>query len=205
MTPVRHWLLLALVLLVAIAGLAALVPQATAPVDVPLLAEAGRLRDTLLWPLLDATNLVGHPLPWDAAVATVAVILAVQLRRAMPLLLPAWLLVGESAAVLVKLFENRLRPPGVTIEDLVTVASFPSGHVTRVAVTVGVALLLAWPALQRRRLAAAAGLAAVTLMGTARIASGQHWPSDVVGAVLLGGAIVAVLGAVLAAARPRPA
>lgn len=196
-TPTRGWLLLAMVLLVAFAGLAVLVPGATVPVDASLLTEAARLRDTALWPLLNAITLVGYPLPWDAAVVAITIVLAVRLQRALPLLLPAWLVVGEAAAVLAKLLEDRPRPPGVTIEDLVTEASFPSGHVTRVAVTAGVALVLAWPALRpgQRTRAAAAGAAAVALMAVARVASGQHWPSDVVGAILLGGAVVAAFGA----------
>lgn len=206
-----RWLLIAVVLLGALAALGAVVSDRLPPLDSILLSEFRRLQETALWPLLQGVNLVGYPAVWDTLVFTGAAFLAFRWRNPGPLLVPAWLFVGELAAVLVKLGVDRLRPPGVVIEDLVTVASFPSGHVTRTAVTVGVALVLAWPALRHRAAAAAAAAATALLMGVSRMAAGEHWPTDVLGALLLSGAIVSIAAATvgatmhaLRARRPSP-
>lgn len=202
-----RWLLVAVVLLGAVAGLATFVSDRLPPFNSPVLAEFRRLQETPLWPLLRGVNLVGYPAVWDTVVIAGAAALAVRLRQPWPLLLPAWLVIGESAAVLVKLGVDRLRPPGVVIQDLVTTASFPSGHVTRIAVTAGVALVLAWPALRRRMAAVSAAAASAVVMGIARMAAGEHWPTDVAGALLLSGAIVSVAagtaGAAINALRTR--
>jgi undecaprenyl-diphosphatase len=206
-----RWLLVAVVLLGAVAGLAAFVSDRLPPFDSSVLAEFRRLQETPLWPLLQGVNLAGYPIVWDTLVFAGTAYLAFRWRQPWPLLLPAWLLIGESAAVLVKLGVDRLRPPGVVIQDLVTAASFPSGHVTRIAVTVGVAVVIAWPALRRRMAAVIAAAASAVVMGIARMAAGEHWPTDVLGALLLSGAIVSVAAATAGVAtsavrtrRPSP-
>lgn len=202
-----RWLLIAAVLLACAAALAAAVSDGPPPGDSALLAEFLRLQGTIAWPLLQGVNLAGYPAVWDTIVLVGTAALALRLRQPWPLLLPAWLLIGESATTLVKIGVDRLRPPGVVIEDLLTVASHPSGHVTRVAVTAGVALVLAWPVVPRRSAAVVAALATALVMGIARMAAGEHWPTDVLGALLLSGAIVAVAAATreatLAALRGR--
>ncbi|HEY2887278.1 MAG TPA: phosphatase PAP2 family protein, partial [Candidatus Limnocylindrales bacterium] len=99
-------------------------------------------------------------------------------------------LVAEALATAIKLVVDRPRPPGIAVVDLVTQASFPSGHVTRVVVSGAlVALALAGG---RRATVAAAGSVVVlgVLMGIARIVAGEHWPTDVAGAWLLAGAVI---------------
>jgi membrane-associated phospholipid phosphatase len=85
------------------------------------------------------------------------------------------------------------RPPGVEVFELVTQASFPSGHVMRTVVTAGVLAAVVWRRV-RPAPAMAAAVLAVVVMGFARIASGEHWFTDVVGAVLLGIGVLAVIG-----------
>lgn len=74
--------------------------------------------------------------------------------------------------------------------------SYPSGHVTRVLVTLGVLALYATP---RRWRAVASALVAmsVSLMALARIAVLEHWLTDTLGGLLLGAAWLALLGVVV--------
>jgi membrane-associated phospholipid phosphatase len=99
-------------------------------------------------------------------------------------------LCGEVATTLVKLIVDRPRPPGASdIEAFVTAASYPSGHTVRIVVMAG--LLVAAFAGRRslaRSLSIAAAIGWVILVGCARIASREHWASDVLGGWLLGAA-----------------
>ncbi len=98
----------------------------------------------------------------------------------------AWAL-GLGAKELV----DRARP---VVEDAVTVvpgSSFPSGHAMNAA-AVGVSLtVLVWPLLGRRgRVAVVGGATALALVTAAdRVLLGAHYPSDVVGGILFGGAV----------------
>jgi undecaprenyl-diphosphatase len=66
--------------------------------------------------------------------------------------------------------------------------AFPSGHTTNTAIMVSLLLLIAWPYLRRRgRLFAVIGAATYAVaVGFSRLAGGVHWPSDVLGGLLLG-------------------
>jgi membrane-associated phospholipid phosphatase len=90
---------------------------------------------------------------------------------------------------------HRPRPVG----GFVTVASngFPSGHTSHAAATGLAALLLLWPRL-RRGWRAVLVLAAVVLavgVGLTRVVLLAHWPSDVLGGILLALAVVPLLAA----------
>jgi undecaprenyl-diphosphatase len=65
--------------------------------------------------------------------------------------------------------------------------SFPSGHTTNSSIMVSLVLIVAWPHLGRvgRRVAVAGAVTYVSAVGFSRLAGGVHWPSDVVGGVLL--------------------
>jgi membrane-associated phospholipid phosphatase len=99
-------------------------------------------------------------------------------------------LCGEIPSTVVKLLVDRPRPPGGSeVEAFVTAASYPSGHTVRAVLMAG--LIVAAVGWRHRstavRVAAiVAGIAFAALVGLARIASGEHWPTDVLGGLMLG-------------------
>lgn len=80
----------------------------------------------------------------------------------------------------------RPRPDIVPHLDFVNSLSFPSGHATNAAAVYFLFAMLVPTARRTRWLIGAAILTIAT--GWSRIALGVHWPSDVVGGWLLGGA-----------------
>ena len=99
-------------------------------------------------------------------------------------------LAGEILTTAIKLAVDRPRPPaGVGIDAFVTSASYPSGHTVRAVLMGGlIVAAFAWTGRRGavRLLAVLAGVAFAVLVGLARIASGEHWPTDVIGGLLLG-------------------
>jgi membrane-associated phospholipid phosphatase len=102
----------------------------------------------------------------------------------------------EIPAALVKLIVDRPRPPASTeIEAFITAASYPSGHTVRAVLMAGlIVAAIAWTRrpVAVRFVAIIVGVAFVVLVGLARIASGQHWPTDVLGGLMLGVAWLAI-------------
>jgi undecaprenyl-diphosphatase len=199
-----RWLGFAALLFIAAASLGAIVLERLPPLDVAVLATFRGLRESALWPLFAAANLVGSPAIWVTTVVAVAAVVATR-RSTIWLAVPAAMIAAEIVTVAFKLVVDRPRPPGVVIVDLVTDASYPSGHVARAAATALATLLVAWPALRRRGRRARVGTVVaaaltVVVMGVARLAAGEHWLTDVVGAILVSGSVVAATAALL----PRP-
>jgi membrane-associated phospholipid phosphatase len=182
--------------------LAVVVGQGPLPVD--LIVRDALHAGQPVPPLLDALNIVGGALVWDPGVAVLAAVLFLAHRRADAAWLAGAVVVGEMLDTGIKLLVDRPRPPGIAVSDLVTQASFPSGHVTRTAITL--ALLVFVLGTRPARVLGAAGALVVTiLMGAARIESGEHWPTDVLGAFFLAAFVVAVVAALRARfSRPAP-
>jgi undecaprenyl-diphosphatase len=131
------------------------------------------------------------------AVAAALVLLGVALLQYRPAFAVA-VIVGVTSEIptaVVKAVIDRPRPPGgATVEAFGSAASYPSGHTERAVVFAGLAVIFLI-ATRHRLVATVLAVVFVALVGLARIASGEHWPSDVVGGYLLGSAwlIVAVL------------
>jgi undecaprenyl-diphosphatase len=179
--------LLAALCAIGLVVLAVLVDHAPLPID-------ERIRDILhvggpVPPVLDALNTIGVPAIWDVGVVVLVVALWLVRRRFEAAGIAIGLLVGEALAISIKLIVDRPRPPGVGVADILTQASFPSGHVTRAAVT-AVLIVVFWPGGRWSRiLAAVLAILLAALMGLARIVAGEHWPTDVLGAYLVTGVV----------------
>ncbi len=102
-------------------------------------------------------------------------------------------LIGWGLGNGVKLLVARARPVVEHAVDHAPGYSFPSGHATNTTVAAVVLLVLLWPRLRHRGRTAGVVLAAAAalLIGVDRVMLGAHFPSDVLGGYLLGGALVA--------------
>jgi undecaprenyl-diphosphatase len=86
----------------------------------------------------------------------------------------------------------RPRPPAelVHVEHFIPNSAFPAGHVLNFTAFAGFLAYLVWVRFQPSRpraLVFAVLVSMIVLMGLARIDSGEHWTSDVLGGYLLGG------------------
>lgn len=92
------------------------------------------------------------------------------------------------SAFAIKYMTPRFRPgyPGegvlVAPDEQVFLSSFPSGH-TAVAFGIAFAVCLSWPG--NRRLAGTIAVVAALLVGVSRVYRGIHWPTDIVGSILV--------------------
>lgn len=150
--------------------------------------------------------------PWTMR-AVLAAAVCLLLRRGERLLavwVTATALLGTGLQQAVKALVGRARPVWPDPVDSASFAAFPSGHALTAMVTGALVLwLLRLHHVPARWRWAAGAVVAVSVVGVGftRVFLGVHWPSDVVGGWLLGGALVA--GSVAAyhayeAARDRP-
>jgi hypothetical protein len=100
--------------------------------------------------VLDAANVAGGLPVWSALVGILAVIAArLGAPRATEVILVA--IGSEIAATAVKILVARPRPPGGSAIEILVAAGFPSGHVTRTAVLVGMTVVVVPWATRRPR------------------------------------------------------
>jgi len=133
---------------------------------------------------------------WDLLLFFVAVACWLKGWRTEAAILVVGIGTTEVFSAILRLIVDRPRLPGADATDFLSLAGFPSGHAVRTIV--GVGLLLGLSAARRPVwwLAVAIGIAFVILVGWARIASGAHYPTDVVGGYLLAAFILNLLRAV---------
>jgi len=120
--------------------------------------------------------------------------LAVMLRKVckpIALGLPAVVVVGALANIGLKLIIDRPRPESSIVGT--ALASFPSGHVIQSVILLGLLPPALWLLTGRRtvfRIAMAGFIVGVPWVAVSRIALGAHWPSDVVGSLFVGAALL---------------
>jgi len=159
---------------------------------------------SLPWPpgfyyLMRAESWPGDEMVWAATLVLAVFVGLLAFRKwrpAVTLLLAVCL--GQMLMFSVKEVVARPRPPEenrkVYLEPWDT-HSFPSGHTTHYVVFFGFLFFLALGMLRPRMLRwALLGLLGtmVVLVGLARVYLGAHWPTDVLGGYLLGGAVLGI-------------
>jgi len=150
---------------------------------------------------------LSEALDWASRLAEMPLVAAVGLASALGLALLArrseaiWLVVALVVSLSnggVKALVDRPRPADdlVEVSDKASGLSFPSGHVTASVLVYGFVFYLASfliPARPLRFLVQASCLVVVVLTALQRVYVGAHWPSDVLGGLLFGGLLLALL------------
>jgi YegS/Rv2252/BmrU family lipid kinase len=106
---------------------------------------------------------------------------------------------------IIKNLIDRARPPWQNAEALLSTHSYPSGHASSAAALGGIVIILVSMLVRRanlRRAAYAGVVLVVVLICLDRVLLGRHYPTDVVGGVLLGVGMV-LLGIALHNPLPR--
>jgi membrane-associated phospholipid phosphatase len=178
---VARWRALCLVLLGAFLGMSLVVGTVgLLPGDVPLHQEILKGRGTVLHATARWVNYGGK---WHfLAPAMVLLLIWSRAARRHWWLWCALMPIGGAVEQAFKFFVGRPRPRGVNW-------GFPSGHVTAAATFVGILLYIMTrermsPA--ARRVFTALAIALVGAVGFARVILNAHWPTDVLGGILLG-------------------
>lgn len=160
------------------------------------------LRSDSLTPVIAFTTDLSDTVPCIVVAALFALYLLAK-RQFRPTAIYLGTLVTSAAVVeLTKFLLGRERPVGMNLIEFPWNASFPSGHTFGAIVAVGLAVFVLvklhpqWPRGAKEALAAAAVLW-VLYIGFTRIYLGVHWPSDVLGSMLLCGGVALPLAAII--------
>ncbi len=145
----------------------------------------------------------GAPLTWIIVLGLVAVWLVVRRLFRLAIFVAVTGLGSSLLNDTIKVLVGRTRPVLANPIATATGKSFPSGHTQSAIVGYGILVLIFLPVIARRWRPLVVGLAAmmVLLIGFSRIALGVHYVSDVVGALLIGGAWLLALTAAFSAWR----
>ncbi|MFG2136552.1 phosphatase PAP2 family protein [Streptomyces sp. NPDC048650] len=170
-------------------------------------------RIAVAWPAWTRANRLLSDWLWDPWTmrAVLAVVVCDLVRcgaRRQALWVAVTALAGTALQQTLKAVIGRARPVWPDPVDSAHYAAFPSGHALSAIVTGALVLwLLRLHGAPAGRLWAARAVVAVSVVGVGvtRVCLGVHWPSDVIGGWLLGGALVAAATAVSPAYAPPPA
>lgn len=147
--------------------------------------------------LLHALNVLGFPPVVGIMYGSILLALFAFGRRWEAVAGAFGVLGGAGINFVVKFLVNRPRPSIdlVHVEHSVASPGFPAGHVLNFTVFAGFLCCLAYlrmPASWLRVTVMGLLIGFIALMGIARVDSGEHWPSDVIGGYLLGALWLAV-------------
>lgn len=199
--PLRVSLLLATGFLAAFVALAlARQSEATAAFDSAVTDAADRLRSSALTPwIVQGTNLGAFSFAGVVAAVLVAVLLLRRLWTAAAVIVIVYG-IGYYWASIAQEVVRRIRPPqAAALIPVPQAFSFPSGHSITAMLLYGAIGFLVWRASRRtwlRILGVAVCVLLIVFVGFTRVYLGVHWPSDVLGAWLLGGAWLAAIAGV---------
>lgn len=195
----HHHLAIAIVCLVALLFLSTVVAfYPLLGVDVRWAQRVQEISSPTMGALLTAVTMAGNPAPMAiTTLALIVILLFTPLRalaRPLALTLPA-----DGFSYVWKLIIDRPRPALPYVEVLQTFPdpSFPSMHVVHAVVFfgfLGAVCIHQWMHLKRHwlLLASLCMFAFAGLMPLSRVFMGAHWPTDVAGGLLLGGAFLAL-------------
>ena len=167
------------------------------PGDVLITRSVQRVDARMLDLPLDALNTLGFPPLVDVVYGGIILAFFASGRRWEAAAGGFDVLGSAGLNALVKHLVDRPRPSPqlVEVEHSISNPSFPAGHVLNFTAFAGFLCCLAYlrmrPSWRRSTLIALLG-AMIALMGVARVESGEHWPSDVLGGYLLGALWLAV-------------
>lgn len=154
--------------------------------------DGDAFRDALDW----ASRLAEMPQVAAVGVAGILVLALLAREPQAVLLLAAFIALPLNSGA--KLLVDRPRPAAhlVGVSEEASSMSFPSGHAMAAILVYGFVFYLAGlliPARLLRCLVQAACLVIIVLTGMQRVYVGVHWPSDVLGGLLFGGLLLALL------------
>ena len=161
------------------------------PGDVEVTQEVQRVHAPWFQALLDPFNRLGFPPMVDVVYGAVTLLVFLRGRRWAAASCAVAGLGAAALNFLTKAVVARPRPPAdlVLVQHMIANSSFPAGHVLNYSTFAGFLAYLAWvrlaPSWRRTALVTMLALT-IALMGLARIASGEHWTSDVLGGYLFG-------------------
>jgi undecaprenyl-diphosphatase len=167
------------------------------PGDLYLTLRLQSFNNHLLLSIMECISFIFGGWPAVLVVLVIGIIVWWRIGRLEAIMIPAAGLITLLNTAL-KLAINRPRPSA----DLVHVLSpeqgngFPSGHAFFAVLILGLTAYFVSVNLKNRnlRILALAGLIALILsVGTSRVYLGVHWPSDVIGGYLIGGAFLTAL------------
>ena len=200
---VPNWIV---VILLAIVLPLSLVAAGTSvlPGDVALTRFVQGNLPEVLEPMVAAGNLIGSS-PAMISIALVVTISLLSRGHRQPALLVVGAMLAQAANVALKLTLESPRPNSslVQVSEQASGYGFPSGHTMG---TTALALVLLYVATKlmvagvKRRLVQSMLLFVPLMTGIARIETGAHWPSDVLGAWIWG--TLAAIAVVALAQRP---
>ena len=162
------------------------------------IVEALALAPNLWGDAVILVNRIGNPVDWAVVVVALAVVVGVLRGVRAGLLVGATYLV-DFVATLAKAYAERIRPDTVAAHALFGTDSFgyPSGHTARAAALLGALVWVFVPARWRLPLATVSAVISGLVMGYARVAYGVHFPTDVLGGLLIGVAWFAATAALV--------